>query len=75
MDLILPREPVSKMVFSTNHGGKMTLSLFFTASLLGVLGRGSPFLILGILLIVPMFWVEVVPFSLLEFFLLFLCFG
>jgi hypothetical protein len=46
---------MSRMVFPTHCAKKMSLLIFFSASLLGVLGRGSPFLIIGILLVVPFF--------------------
>jgi len=55
MDLILPRKLVSRMVLPTNRAGKMTLSFIFSSSLIGVLGGGSPFLIIGIIILVPLF--------------------
>jgi hypothetical protein len=54
MDFILPKSLMSGMVFPTNCAGEPTLSLLFSLPLLGVLGRGSPFLIVGIIFLVPL---------------------
>jgi hypothetical protein len=46
---------VSMVFVPTNGAGKRTLPFLLSASLLGVLGGGSPFLSIGIFLFVPLF--------------------
>jgi hypothetical protein len=55
VDLILSWELVGRVVFPANRVGKRTLLIFISTSLLGILGSGSPFLISGIHLFVPIF--------------------